>query len=182
MSTTNTLVDMRTHFEVQRFLTHEARLLDERRYDEWLELFAEDLQYWAPTRRVRMVSAKEGDLRVENELSREHEPYNLNESFIELKIRVSRVHTARQLWCENPPARNRHLITNIEAWHGDNEKELLVKSNFLVFHGRFDVKGDMFCGERQDLIRLTGDSFKIARRKIILDSTVIWSGALTTFF
>ena len=31
------------------FLYREARLLDERRYDEWLALFTEDGLYWAPT-------------------------------------------------------------------------------------------------------------------------------------
>jgi 3-phenylpropionate/cinnamic acid dioxygenase small subunit len=29
-------------------IAHEARLLDERRYDEWLALFADDGRYWVP--------------------------------------------------------------------------------------------------------------------------------------
>lgn len=179
---TTPMVDMATHFEIQRFLTAEARMLDERHYDQWVELFTNDVQYWAPTRRTRMVSNKPGDLAIDHELSKEDEPYNLNESLIELKIRVSRIHTARQLWCENPPARNRHLITNIEAWEGDTPGEFKVSSSFVVFHARFDHKGDTFYGERQDVLRRVDGAFRIARRKIILDSTVIWAGALTTFF
>src|SRR5213083_1388247 len=31
---------------VQAFLFHEARLLDERRFGEWLELYAPDAEYW----------------------------------------------------------------------------------------------------------------------------------------
>jgi 3-phenylpropionate/cinnamic acid dioxygenase small subunit len=31
-----------------RFVVHEARLLDEQRFDEWYELFAEDGIYWVP--------------------------------------------------------------------------------------------------------------------------------------
>jgi hypothetical protein len=31
--------------EVEDFLYHEARLLDERRFHEWLDLFTEDLVY-----------------------------------------------------------------------------------------------------------------------------------------
>ena len=34
--------------EVERFLYREARLLDERRFEEWMNLFAEDGYYWVP--------------------------------------------------------------------------------------------------------------------------------------
>ena len=37
--------------EVEDFLYHEAELLDERRYEEWLDLFTEDARYWMPMRR-----------------------------------------------------------------------------------------------------------------------------------
>src|SRR5258706_14339927 len=33
---------------VQAFLFREARLLDERRFGEWLELYAPDAEYWVP--------------------------------------------------------------------------------------------------------------------------------------
>ena len=33
---------------VQQFLFHEARLLDERRLEEWLALYADDAEYWVP--------------------------------------------------------------------------------------------------------------------------------------
>ena len=33
---------------MQQFLFHEARLLDERRLQEWLDLYAEDAEYWVP--------------------------------------------------------------------------------------------------------------------------------------
>ena len=34
--------------ELQVFIFHEARLLDERRWDAWLALFTEDGRYWVP--------------------------------------------------------------------------------------------------------------------------------------
>ncbi|TMK16074.1 MAG: hypothetical protein E6G75_12020 [Alphaproteobacteria bacterium] len=40
----------------ETFLIQEARLLDERRFREWMELFAEDGTYWCrrcPTRQAR---------------------------------------------------------------------------------------------------------------------------------
>ena len=33
----------------ERFLIHEARLLDEARFDEWLALFTADAWYWVPS-------------------------------------------------------------------------------------------------------------------------------------
>src|SRR4051812_3532651 len=36
--------------EVQRLLFHEARLLDDRRYDDWLATFTPECLYWVPSR------------------------------------------------------------------------------------------------------------------------------------
>jgi 3-phenylpropionate/cinnamic acid dioxygenase small subunit len=38
---------------VEQFLYREARLLDERRFHDWLELFTEDVRYWMPGRTSR---------------------------------------------------------------------------------------------------------------------------------
>jgi 3-phenylpropionate/cinnamic acid dioxygenase small subunit len=35
--------------ECERFLVHEARLLDEGRFDDWLALFSADAWYWVPS-------------------------------------------------------------------------------------------------------------------------------------
>ena len=37
--------------EIAEFLYREADLLDERRYEDWLGLLAEDIRYWMPMRR-----------------------------------------------------------------------------------------------------------------------------------
>jgi 3-phenylpropionate/cinnamic acid dioxygenase small subunit len=37
--------------EIEEFLYHEAELLDERRYEDWLALIADDIRYWMPMRR-----------------------------------------------------------------------------------------------------------------------------------
>lgn len=34
--------------ELVAFVYREARLLDERRYDEWLSMYADDARYWMP--------------------------------------------------------------------------------------------------------------------------------------
>ena len=37
--------------EIEQFLYHEAELLDERRFSEWIELIADDIHYHMPIRR-----------------------------------------------------------------------------------------------------------------------------------
>jgi len=39
--------------QIEAFLLHEAHLLDERRFAEWIDLFTEDGYYWAPSRRTQ---------------------------------------------------------------------------------------------------------------------------------
>ena len=40
-----------TEADIVRFIYHEARLLDEKRWDEWYSLFSEDAHYWVPLTR-----------------------------------------------------------------------------------------------------------------------------------
>jgi hypothetical protein len=42
--------DVPASHEVQGVLFHEARLLDDRRYDEWLAMFVPECLYWVPSR------------------------------------------------------------------------------------------------------------------------------------
>ena len=37
-----------TQRAVEQFLYRQAEILDDRRWDEWLDLFAEDGRYWMP--------------------------------------------------------------------------------------------------------------------------------------
>src|ERR1700752_1430164 len=48
---TDALATLLLQAEVERFFSAEAELLDERRFDEWLELLHEDLRYWMPIAR-----------------------------------------------------------------------------------------------------------------------------------
>ena len=52
---------MRLQFLVEQFYYAEAAALDQRRYEDWLALFTDDVHYWMPVRRTR----------TSNELDRE---------------------------------------------------------------------------------------------------------------
>ncbi len=37
--------------EVERFIYHEAALMDDRRYEDWVDLMADDIHYFMPIRK-----------------------------------------------------------------------------------------------------------------------------------
>ena len=79
-----------------------------------------------------------------------------------------------------PPSRTRHLITNIRI-KKDDGSEIEVHSNFLVYRTRMESDKDIFVGARQDILRRQGESFKIARRTIILDQAVLDAKNISVF-
>jgi len=138
---------------VEQFLYREARLLDERRFHDWLELFTDDLRYWMPVRTSRYPKGSRAivildeDRYVEEELAQEGELALLDETKQSLSRRIARLDTG-MAWAEDPPSRTRHLITNIEVEAGSTDAELTVYSNFLVYRTRGETEQDFFVGRR----------------------------------
>jgi len=173
--------------EVEQFLYREARLLDERRFHEWLELFTDDVRYWMPVRSNRYpkiskaIKILDRDRYVEEELAKEDELALLDENRETLVGRVACMDTG-MAWAEDPPSRTRHLITNIEVEPGDSVSELKVHSYFLVYRSRAETEQEMYVGARQDVLRRVDGAWMIARRKVILDQTVMLAKNISIFF
>lgn len=170
-------VSLEEHHEVSQFLFREARLLDERSFDEWLGLMADDIRYVAPVRLARMP----------REQRREFEPEGGGAHFDDdkgdLAQRVRKVNTGRA-WSEVPASRTRHLITNVEVEHGDDEGCFRVLSNFFLYRTRSATYQDEFAGGRRDVIRRRSDDygdFELVRRTILLDQTVLLGNNLSVF-
>ena len=173
--------------EVEQFLYREARLLDERRFREWLELLTDDVRYWMPGRSTRYPKVSKAlgildpDRYREEELTREDELAILDETKETLGRRIARLETG-MAWAEDPPSRTRHLLSNIEVEPGDAASELKVYANFLVYRSRSETEQDFYIGGRQDVLRHVDDVWKIARRKIILDQNVLLAKNVSIFF
>ncbi len=109
--------------EVEQFLYREARLLDSRRFREWLELFTDDIRYWMASRTNRYpkhskaISILDPARYVEDDITAEDELAILDEDKGTLKARVDRLDTG-MAWAEDPPSRTRHMIANIEVEAG----------------------------------------------------------------
>ena len=173
--------------EVEQFLYREARLLDERRFHEWLELFTDDVHYWMGARTNRYPRSSKAiailspNRYVEDDHTREDELSILDETKETLAGRVARLDTG-MAWAEDPPSRTRHLLTNIEVERGDAESELKVHSNFVVYRSRSETEQDFYVGARRDVLRLVDGAWKIAHRKLILDQNVLSAKNVSIFF
>ena len=161
--------------QVEEFLYFEAELLDERKLREWFDLLADDIRYWMPIR----YNPSERPEDITEELSKPGEGFYFDDDKQSLKIRVERAY-ARNAWAEMPPSRTRHLVTNVRIKKDDGEK-IEVNSNFLVYRTRMETDQDLFVGERRDVLRRIGNSFKIVKRMIILDQAVLAAKNISVF-
>jgi 3-phenylpropionate/cinnamic acid dioxygenase small subunit len=81
--------------DVIGFVYREARLLDEQRFDEWLDMFAEDGRYWMP------LEHGQTDRRLTASL--------MDEDLLLLRIRVERLKGIRT-YSQKPKSRSHHVL------------------------------------------------------------------------
>ena len=166
--------------EIEDFLYHEADLLDERRYEDWLALVAKDVRYWMPMRR----NVKVGE--PEREFTRAGQDINwFDEGKETLTRRVKQILTGMH-WAEEPVSRISHVVSNVQLLEVNPSAaapaEATVKCRFLIYRNRVETETDFLVGKRDDLLRRVDGQWKIARRKIVLDQNVLLTKNLTFFF
>ncbi len=166
--------------KIENFLYWEAELLDERRYEEWLALLAEDLRYWMPMRR----NVKFGEL--DREFTREGQDVNwFDEGKDTLTRRVKQILTGVH-WAEEPLSRLCHMVSNVQLLGAEpsvlEPAHVTVKSRFLIYRNRVETETDILVGKREDVLRRVDGGWQISRRKIVLDQNVLLTKNLTFFF
>src|SRR5579863_3471081 len=165
------------HHEIEQFLYLEARILDDRRFEEWFELLADDIHYMMPTRYNR--TRREAD----REFAGPHEAQLFDEDKLSIAQRIRRLRSGTA-WAEDPPSRTRHFVSNIVVRRTANADEFEADCYYLLYRSRLEREVEMFAGMRQDLLRrVDGEpKWRIARRRIILDQTVVLARNLSFFF
>jgi 3-phenylpropionate/cinnamic acid dioxygenase small subunit len=174
--------DRDLHFDVEQFYYHEAELLDDGRFADWLDLLDDDLDYWMPTRTNRLRRQQALSIAARGEAA------FYDETKESLAWRIRRFDSG-MAWAEDPPSRTRHLVSNVVVRHADpaehpgfTEDDLLVRSAFLVYRNRLEREENVFAGRRTDLLRRTGEQLRVARRTILLDQNVLQAKNISTFF
>ena len=138
---------------VEEFLGHEARLLDERRFRDWMELFAEDGTYWVPA-----VPDQESSF---DQASLFYDDRDL------MRTRVERLEHPR-IHVQTPPSRTAHLVGNVIVEEADAAKgEVLVGSTVIMVEYRDEVQR-VFAGRQRHRLRREGASFRIVQKRVDL--------------
>jgi len=174
--------------QVNQFYFREARLLDDRCYQQWLALLSDKVEYTVPARHVvQLDNSKretEAFLNREQEFSNQLqpglEPPLRDEKYLHLMIRVMRS-LKMVAWTENPPARTRRNVSNIELI-SENENQLTVYSNTLLYYSRHEHVEHLYSYQRRDVLEKNENDFKILRREVLLDCVVIPGASAGLFF
>lgn len=171
-----TLEEHLVRLEIEDFLWEEADLLDDFRYEEWLNLLTDDLVYWMPIR--RNVPSRE----MEDEYKKEGPAlswYSDDKPTLVKRVGQLRTHVH---WADEPFSRVTHMVSNIRILGWDGPNEVKVKCRFMFYRNRHEDEQTHFIGKRIDTLRRTEDGWKIARREIYLDESVMLYKNFTNFF
>jgi benzoate/toluate 1,2-dioxygenase beta subunit len=147
---------MLTRSEAEDLLFEEALLLDQRRYEEWLDLFAPDGVYWLPIREDASPDAATS-LIYDEGLRRCERVYRL-------------LHTPAQ--AQIPPSRTLHCINNVRVEDGP-DGEPRIHSNQVIHEfrpNRLLAAGQLraFVGHCEHRLRADGARRLIALKKLVL--------------
>ncbi len=162
--------------ELTEFLYGEAELLDEGRYEEWLELLTEDVAYTMPLR----LNVAVADVEARGTTRAGSEVCWFDDGKEVLRKRVAQLRTGVH-WAEEPLSRVSHLVTNVRVVAVEGE-EAVVSCRFLVHRNRVADETDFFVGRRRDTLRRTADGWRICRRELLLDQNVLLAKNLTLLF
>ena len=144
-----------------QLIYREAALLDQRKWQEWLELYLPDAVFWIPAWDDETTVTD--DPKTEISLM-----YYDGRSGLE--DRVWRIQSGMAA-ATRPTARTCHLVTgvHIDAVDGDDVR---VASSFCV-HAFRQKKTLTFYGSYEHVLRATGPDLKIAKKKILVLNDVI---------
>jgi benzoate/toluate 1,2-dioxygenase beta subunit len=135
----------------ERFLFHEARLLDAGELDAWLELFTADATYWVPLERGQKDPLETSSLIYDDR------------TLLELRVKQVRHPRAH---ARLPLARTVHQVGNVAILE-ESGTETRVASTLTVVEWR-NEKQRIWGALVEHRLRRSGESWKIAAKRIDL--------------
>jgi 3-phenylpropionate/cinnamic acid dioxygenase small subunit len=140
-----------SRYEAEDILYREARILDDRRYLEWLEMFGADATYWIPCNGDGADPEREVSL--------------IFDDMAKLRDRVDRL-TTGVAHAQRPPSKTKRLISNVQV-ENPAENSATVASGFILYELRRG-KERVFAGRYEHRFSLVAGHWKIAAKKVVL--------------
>jgi 3-phenylpropionate/cinnamic acid dioxygenase small subunit len=135
------------------FVYHEARLIDEKRFDEWYALYADECRYWMPLTRGQPQGAAHTSLFDEDKLL--------------LKIRIERLRNSKS-YSQANPSWCQHILQAPSLERRDAELGIAVlRTPFMYLEYQQDQQ-EVYAGVAWHHLRCTGERILIALKKIEL--------------
>lgn len=160
-------VDGDTQTRVSQFLLHETGLLDRYCFEEWLSVVADDFTYVVPvphTPADPKVSPWDENVFILDENK---------QSLANLWFKRLEPASFPFAWGENPKQRVRRFVSNTLVSVGDVPDSFIATSNVLLSFARQSDPVTLVSAGRIDHVRRDGESFKLVRRVVQLDQTVV---------
>ena len=151
-----------TFDQIQAFIFREARLLDDRQWDEWLNCYSENVVYWMP-------SWDDEDRLTEDPQSEISLIYYPNRNGLE--DRVYRIKTERSGATSMPEPRTTHLTSNLEILSQDGD-EVKLRFNWQTNSHRYN-RSESFFGTSFYTLDIGGEQPLITEKKIVLNNDYI---------
>ena len=137
--------------ELIRFVRYEARLIDDKRFDEWYELFTDDAYYWVP------ASPRQSDPLGHNSLAYEDK--------LLLKLRVERMKSPRA-YSLRPEVRCLHVLQEADIEKLDYERgEFLTRTPFIYTETRGD-DSQRYAASAWHTLVWTGERLRIKLKRV----------------
>jgi 3-phenylpropionate/cinnamic acid dioxygenase small subunit len=140
---------MSEQMSVEDFLYHEAWLMDENRYEDWLDLFDEDCVYWIPSNEADYDPSQHTSILYGDRAM--------------LQDHVSRLSEGKA-FAQSPKSKLVRQVSNIRC---DAENPLIVSANFIVVELRNRVQR-IHAGRSDYELVVTDGALKIKMKKVLL--------------
>jgi len=139
--------------EIEDFLINEVQLLDQRRFEEWRDLFTDDGHYWVPLK--------------PDQASPEAEPSLFYDDKAIMDTRFERLRHPN-IHAQTPAHRTCHVIGNIVVQSIDEaRRECTVASTMIMTDYRMRTQR-LFSGRVEHVLRHDGTGYKIVLKRVDL--------------
>ncbi|MCW5622628.1 MAG: nuclear transport factor 2 family protein [Burkholderiales bacterium] len=142
-----------TREDLIELVYREARLIDEKRFDEWYALFSEDGVYWVPLSPEQPDGIDNASLAYEDKLL--------------LRLRIERLGSPRA-FSQQPPSRCLHVLQRPEVEEMDPERNRYVtRTAYLYVESRGEAQQLYGCTARHTLA-VIDDALRIRVKRVDL--------------
>jgi len=149
-------VDTGTRFAVADLYADYAAALDERRYDDWVELFVDDCLYLVQPRENADAGLPLATIRLESKGMLKDRVYGITSTLY------------------HAPYYQRHLVTGLRVRAGSDARKLRVEANYLVVRTHTDRPSEIFnAGRYLDELALTDAGWRLRAKRCVFDSELI---------